>query len=281
MGLTTGEPTADGIAPALAASRLAVYDPDADRIYLSADVSPEAAAADLRIALEQAYAAQHGPVENGAAESPTPDESTTGFLGVSPPPQIAAAAIDSYIAHRETAGGATTDDTAGAATAEAATASALPVPIEYQLAAIDDLGEALLSSAGVDPTAARFGVPYPENVGAALDDGARPTASGALQVGDRSLAPPDRARRRRLVAGVGIAPAAVDGRPTGIDRRRRLVPPDRPRRTDLCGCRVRDRQSDGCRDRAGGDADLGRRLPGGRAVDGHATGRHAGPALVM
>ena len=32
--------------------------------------------------------------------------------------------------------------------------------------------------------------PYPDNVGAALDDGARPTASGALQVGDRSLAPP-------------------------------------------------------------------------------------------
>ena len=30
----------------------------------------------------------------------------------------------------------------------------------------------------------------PTSVGAALDDGARPTASGALQVGDRSLAPP-------------------------------------------------------------------------------------------
>ena len=212
LGLTTGEPTADGIAPALAASRLAVYDPDADRIYLSADVSPEAAAADLRIALEQAYAAQHGPVQNGAAESLTPDESTTGFLGVSPPPQIAAAAIDSYIAHRETAGGATTDDTAGAATAEATTASALPVPIEYQLAAIDDLGESLLSSAGVDPAAAQFGAPYPENVGAALDDGARPTASGALQAGDRSLAPPIAlgVDDWSLVWGSRLPPSTVD-----------------------------------------------------------------------
>ena len=99
LGLTTGEPTADGIAPALAASRLAVYDPDADRIYMSADASPAAAAADLRFALEQAYAAQHG-----AAESVTPDdESTAGFLGVSPPQQIIDAAIDTYIAERETA----------------------------------------------------------------------------------------------------------------------------------------------------------------------------------
>jgi hypothetical protein len=212
LGLTTGEPTADSIAPALAASRLAVYDPDADRIYLSADVSPEAAAADLRIALEQAYAAQHGAPQTGAAEGATPDESTTGFLGVSPPPQIAAAAIDSYIAHRETAGGATTDDTAGAAAAAATTASALPVPIEYQLAAIDDLGEALLSSAGVDPTTARFGAPYPENVGAALDDAARPTASGALQVGDRSLAPPVAlgVDDWSLVWGARLPPSTVD-----------------------------------------------------------------------
>ena len=221
LGLTTGEPTADGIAPAVAASRLAVYDPDADRIYLSADASPAASAADLRLALEQAYAAQHG-----AAESVTPDdESTAGFLGVSPPQQIIDAAIDTYIAERETASlstsssGSATDATAGAvATRETGPSSALPLPIEYQLAAIDDLGEALLSSAGVDPATARFGAPYAENVGAALDDGARSTASGALQVGDRSLAPPVALGRRRLVAGVGLTPDAVDGRPTGVDR---------------------------------------------------------------
>jgi hypothetical protein len=189
LGLTTGEPTADGIAPALAASRLAVYDPDADRIYMSADAAPAAAATDLRLALEQAYAAQHG-----AAESvPPDDESIVGFLGVSPPQQIIDAAIDTYIAKRETASttASPTDATpAAAATPDAGTSSALPIPIAYQLAAIDDLGEALLASAGVDPATARFGAPYGENVGAALDDGARPTASGALQVGDRSLAPP-------------------------------------------------------------------------------------------
>jgi hypothetical protein len=184
LGLTTGEPTVDGVAPALAANRLAVYDPDADRIYMSADASPEAAAADLRLALEQAYAAQQGD-----AESAVPEESNTGFLGVSPPRQIVDNAIAAYLAVRETAG-ATTGDASGTTPAEAGPSSALPLPIEYELAAIDDLGEALLSWAGVDPTTVRFGAPYPDAVGAALDDGARPTASGALQAGDRSLAPP-------------------------------------------------------------------------------------------
>ena len=76
LGLTAGEPTVEGIAPTLAATRLAVYDPDADRIYMSADASPEAAAADLRVALEQAYAAQQGN-----AESLVPDESTHRLPG--------------------------------------------------------------------------------------------------------------------------------------------------------------------------------------------------------
>jgi hypothetical protein len=108
---------------------------------------------------------------------------------VSPPQEILHAAIDSYIARREASGVTTTEDSAGATATSTAAAAALPLPIEYQMAAIDDLGEALLSSAGVDPTTARFGAPYPDNVGAALDDHANPTASGALQVGDRSLAP--------------------------------------------------------------------------------------------
>ena len=185
LGLTAGEPTVEGIAPTLAATRVAVYDPDADRIYMSADASPEAAAADLRVALEQAFAAQQGN-----AESPVPDETNPGFLGVSPPQQIVDAAIATYLAERDTAGVGAAEASGTTPASETGTMSALPVPIEYELAAIDDLGEALLSAAGVDPAAARFGVAFPDDVGAALDDGARPTASGALQVGDRSLAPP-------------------------------------------------------------------------------------------
>jgi hypothetical protein len=182
LGLTTGEPTVDGIAPALAAARLAVYDPDADRIYTSADASPDAAAADLRLALEQAYAAQ----QSTATTLPT-EESNTGFLGVSSPGEIIDAAIDRYIAERDTESTATSSDAAGVASGPS---SALPLPIEYELRAIDALGEPLLSATGVDPVTMRFGSAYPDDVGARLDDGARPTASGALQVGDASLAPP-------------------------------------------------------------------------------------------
>jgi hypothetical protein len=186
LGLTTGEPTIEGIAPALADTRLAVYDPDADRIYLSADASADDAATDLRLALEQAYAAQHGD-----ALSAGPDEANTGFLGVSPPPEIIEAAIANYIAEREAAG-VTAGETAGTTPSPTSggPSSALPLPIEYELAAIDGLGEALLSAAGLDPATVPFGAPYADGVGLALDDGARPTASGAVQVGDRSLAPP-------------------------------------------------------------------------------------------
>ena len=146
---------------------------------------------------------------------------------------------------------------AAAAIAEAAPSSALPLPIEYQLAAIDDLGEALLSSAGVDPATALFGAPYAENVGAALDDGARSDRKWRAPGRGPFAGAARRARRRRLVAGVGLTSDAVDGRSTGLDRRRRLVPPDRPCRTDVCGRRVRDRQPNRRRDRAGGDAEPG------------------------
>jgi hypothetical protein len=208
LGLTTGEPTADGIAPALAAARLAVYDPDADRIYMSADADPEAAAPDLRLALEEAFAAQQG---SGATD--VADEANTGFLGVSPPKQILDNAVAHYLAQRETAGVATGEATAPP-TPPAATgpSSALPLPIEYELAAVDHLGEALLSATGVDPASVQFGTPYPDDLGAALDDGARVTPSGALEVGDRSLAPPAALGSDdwSLVWGSRLPPSTVD-----------------------------------------------------------------------
>jgi hypothetical protein len=184
LGLTTGEPTVDGISPALASARLAVYDPDADRIYKAADADPQAAAPDLRLALEQAFAAQQG----GAAAAPT-DDIVLGFLGVSPPQQIADRAVAHYVAERETASTSGDAPTSAVAPTEGPS-SALPLPIEYELAAIDHLGEALLTAAGVDPATVRFGTPLPDNLGASIDDAGSVTSSGALQVGDRSLGAP-------------------------------------------------------------------------------------------
>lgn len=186
LGLTTGEPTADGISPALAAARPAVYDADADRIYMSAEASPESAAPDLRLALEQAFAAQHGDHAIEVTEA-----ADAGFLGVSPMPQIVHRAVERYLAERESAF-PPVGETAPAPLAIPVDGdpAALPLPIEYELTAVDELGQALLSAAGIDPATVRFGTPLPDNVGAALDDRAQVTSSGALQVGDRSLAPP-------------------------------------------------------------------------------------------
>jgi hypothetical protein len=149
---------------------------------MSADADPEAVAPHLRLALEEAFAAQQG-----AEDADVEAEQNTGLLGVSPPQEILEGAVKHYLSHRETATASGPDD---APAVGAGPSSALPLPIEYELAAVDGLGEALLAAAGVDPSTVHFGTPYPEDLGAALDDGARPTPSGALQVGDRSLAPP-------------------------------------------------------------------------------------------
>jgi hypothetical protein len=185
LGLTTGEPTADGISPALASSRLAVYDPDADRIYMSADADPEAAAPALRLALEQAFAAQHG----AATADPT-EQAATGFLGVSPIEEIVHSAVEHYLAARESTSTSPDGGVPAAGTPADGASSALPLPIEYELAAVDDVGQAVLTAAGLDPASVRFGTSLPDDLAAVLDDGAQVTSSGALQVGDRSLAPP-------------------------------------------------------------------------------------------
>jgi hypothetical protein len=182
LGLTNGDPTVDAVAPAIGSDRLAVYDPDADRIYLSAGADPVAAERDLRVALEQAFAAQRRPPEAPA------DEPVPGFVGVSPIDDIVDDAVQSYIADRLAAGGQSSD--APAARPAGAGAPVLPLPIEYELRAVEQLGEPLLAAADVDPASVTFDTPYPETLADGLDDRPVPTASGALLDGDSSLATP-------------------------------------------------------------------------------------------
>jgi hypothetical protein len=104
---------------------------------------------------------------------------------VSSSEQIVDTAIARFLAEGETADDQSTGDPS---VAEAI--ARLPLPIQYELGAVDNLGEPLLTAAGVDPETVRLGAPLPEGMADALDDDARPAASGALQVGDRSLAPP-------------------------------------------------------------------------------------------
>ena len=104
LGLATGSVTAESVGSALASSTVAMYDPDTGRIYLAEDVAPDAAAADLRVALEQAFDAQNGAARGGAsAESSV----NAGFVGVSSLDVIATRAVDEVIAvgrgHRRSA----------------------------------------------------------------------------------------------------------------------------------------------------------------------------------
>ena len=66
----------------------------------------------------------------------------------------------------------------------------LPVPIAYEVAAIDILGEPILVAAGVERSALVPGAPYPASIIEALDDRPIDTASGLLQPGEVSLADP-------------------------------------------------------------------------------------------
>ncbi len=174
LGLTSGDPTPNSIAPVLASTRLAVYDADADRVYLDADADPVAARPDLRAALEAAYAAQFD-VDSPAA---VVDEHV-GFTGVSSPSQIARAAVFHYLADRleEDAGAVVTPDLSG-----------LPLPIAYELQATQSFGEPLLVAAGSIPTEVDFVTELPSTLGDALDDQPSATTSGVLQVGERALA---------------------------------------------------------------------------------------------
>lgn len=190
LGLASGEPTPSSLASVLAAGRLAVYDPAADRIYLDADADPLAAQVDLRLAAEAAYAAQF------ADPSAPVDEPAMGFTGTAPLRVIAEQAVGRYLAQRAATAtpsipvpGATLPEPSQPAQ-PAPPAGGLPLPIEYQLGAIDSLGEALLIASGVDPTTATFAAGYPAELGTLLDDGPRQAPTSILLVGERALADP-------------------------------------------------------------------------------------------
>ncbi len=171
LGLATGDPTPESIAAAARDSRVAIYDPATDRIYMPDTATPEAAEVDLRVALERAFDAQLGAT--------TVAEPVTGSLaGISPTPVIARRAVDRFLVG-DAATPATWQPTEG-----------VPAPIEYELLASRVLGESLLDAAGVDPAATTFGTDLSTALAAILDDAPRPAEAGALQVGERSLAEP-------------------------------------------------------------------------------------------
>ncbi len=170
LGLVAGDPTADGIAPDVAAGRLAVYDPAVDRIYMAESANTTLAAADLRLALEHAFDAQLG-------QTPITPSPAASIAGVSSTDVLAQRSVDRYLARRD----------APAAQPVLPAAANVPLPIVYETLATEALGEAILIAAGADPTTATFATDVTSVLPTVLDDRSILAAAAPLQVGERSL----------------------------------------------------------------------------------------------
>lgn len=172
LNLTVGTVTAESVAAEMVRETTAFFDAGANTILLVDGVDVDTSRADLRLALESAYDRQQG----ATADVADVDAAAIGFVGVSAPQVIAERAIDNFLANR---------------TAEREPANeSLPIPIAYQLAAVNTLGEPILVAAGIDPTTLTLASPAPEAIGNVLSDEPVNTASGLLQPGDRSVSDP-------------------------------------------------------------------------------------------
>jgi hypothetical protein len=178
-GLATGDATPGSVAAGIAARVPVVYDAETDTIYRSADVDPAALTPDLRVILTNLHASQLGLV----APVGTADE--VRLTGVSSPQSIAERAIDTFLS----GGGpavATDDDSES----DDMTAADLPIPIAYELAAIDLLGEAVIVGADLDPASLSLGDQYPATIGDVLDDGASRAVGALLKPIEQPLGDP-------------------------------------------------------------------------------------------
>jgi hypothetical protein len=176
LGLSVGEVTTETVGAALAESTSAMYDPSTDTIYQMEGVDPIVAAPDLRVALEAAFDHQIGAVRSGPTESDD-GVAAPGFTGVSSLESIATRAVDALLV-------------SGRVDERRPANEALPIPIAYELAAVDVLGEPILAATGVDPAVMTIGSAYPLGLGDVLSDAPATTTSGLLQPGELSLAEP-------------------------------------------------------------------------------------------
>lgn len=190
LGLATGATTAETVATRMATVRAAIFDPATATIYLNADADFEASEADLLLAVEQAYAHQMSSepdplVPDDASLDASLDGSSAagvpGFAGLLPVDRLISEAVDRAVteSQRDLAG-----DEAGVDT------QPFPVPVAYQIAAMNQLGEALLGAASIDPATRLVGEPIPAVVSERLDDRSVEMPTGALAPSDVSLIGP-------------------------------------------------------------------------------------------
>ena len=167
LGLAVGDGAVADVQVRIATLYPAFFDPETDTIVVSAERSTEARQPALRLALESALAMQLG----GEDAEPTPPLGLTGLESVQ---ATARRAFDASAAGLVVGAPEAIADLAG-----------VPVPVAYQLRAIDSIGAALVD----EVTSPRPTDPLPPVV-ARLDDGATTTPGGLRQPGDQQVLEP-------------------------------------------------------------------------------------------
>lgn len=188
LGLAGGDGSVSDVQLRVASLYPAYYDAETEEIVAVEGVSAEGRESALRLALETAFAHQL----TGEA-SPTP--TGLGLTGLESVDVVARRAMDAAVT-----------GIAGSAPDAVADLGSVPVPVAYQLRAIDELGSALLD----DPAAARPGDDLPERA-TRLDDAAQQTAGGLRQPGEEQVLEPVAlgADDWALIWGSRLAPAIV------------------------------------------------------------------------
>ncbi len=166
LGLAEGDVTAESVGAVLAERRVAFYDPVSGMIHQLEGRAPEELRPFLEVALLEALrhqvtladgapdAAQE-PLEDSPAEATQVDtppltSEVAVFTGVTSRITLATRAVDAYLVQR------TATDLFGVRPLTD-TVAGVPIPIAYEFEAIDQLGEAVLVSAGVDVERVAFG----------------------------------------------------------------------------------------------------------------------------
>ncbi len=190
LGIAGGTVSLDTVADQVARMRLAVYDAGDDTIYQSDRTDPAVAAADLRFALESAFARQAG----GSGSADVEDGTPRGFVGVSSLRELVRQAADRAVVGATAVvadAGAGAEGTAGEAPGRASDGlGSLPLPIAYELWAVRSIGEPLLGAVRVDPVSLQLGDQYPDAIYSLLDDRPVNAPTGLLRPGERGLADP-------------------------------------------------------------------------------------------
>ena len=176
LGLASGDVTEASVATVLAQRSSAYYDPIADVVFQAEGAEPEQAQSDLQVALAAAYQQQLAGTASDVVET-----SQIGVTGVSTQQTIARNAADAFTIRR-------TVTAAFGAWPEPITDPGLPIPIAYELAAVDRLGEAILTAAGADPTVLSSGAGYPDAIYGVLGDNPVNASSVPLKAGEQPLA---------------------------------------------------------------------------------------------